>query len=287
MPQPLDARIASAMGDGARLATVNELVAEVAAAIADAQAEHDKLDVLSKDAAVAEEAAEQAADDAAKLARRIVRLGAKKEQLTRRAGELENSERRKRAEAEYAQALAARDQLVTDLKEHWPRIAGEIVTLLDRLEASDAECDRSNRVLYGREWLLSAEAVARACPGNFPGIIRLKDMKVPALSANTLAWPKPVIRFDHGEAHRQQRIQYERERADEAARWSRFFVEPPKGNQDVIPLKVRGGTTTVRRDQVVLVLSVEGVAEARAKGCTVTPAKDNESIGSPAAVAFI
>ena len=67
MSKPLDARIASAMGQGARIATVLALIEEVDAAISETRVEHDRLDALSKSATAAEDEADAAADDAANL----------------------------------------------------------------------------------------------------------------------------------------------------------------------------------------------------------------------------
>lgn len=196
MPQPLDDRIAAAMGEGARIATAADLIGEVASAIAAAQAEHDQMDAISKSATANEADADAAADAAVKLARKIVRLGAKREQLEGRQEELANSDRQMRLRTEHREIKARRDALATELADRWPKLTAEIVELLRRIEETDADCRRANRMGIGERRLISAEAIARNCPGSFYDnndmISRFGKVRLPSLTGRgmqQLAWP--------------------------------------------------------------------------------------------------
>jgi hypothetical protein len=116
MAKPLDQRIAAALGASARAATVSSLIDEVQDAMQACQAEHDRLDALSKSATAAEDEADDAADQVFKLSRKLVRLAAKRDQLQARHDELMTSERRERLAAKQrleAQNAQWRDCIVT------------------------------------------------------------------------------------------------------------------------------------------------------------------------------
>ncbi|MBV2147437.1 hypothetical protein KRZ98_03940 [Sphingobium sp. AS12] len=297
MAKPLDERIAAAMGDGARAATVAELIDEVSASVAISQAEHDRLDALSKSATASEAEADKAADDASKLSRKVVRLAAKRDQLQERYEDLLNSDRRRRAVEEHAAVNERRTKLVEDLRIDGPRIIGELVTLLDRIKSSEAECGALNKTrAYGLDWLDSAEAEARGCPATFcqpsgSQIPRLVNMKVPTFDASQtteLAWPVrdrtlALLQNMEQEARRQAHIK----RQEEAARWKRYVVTPPTNNTAMFTIARQGGDVGVYRDVQILTLSSEMAEAARAKGCGVRPAADNESIGMPASVSVL
>jgi hypothetical protein len=295
MAKPLDDRIAAAMGHGARAATIAELTAEVAATIAETQAEHERLDVLSKSATATEDEADAAADEAVKLARKVLRLTAKKQQLETRHEELLNSERRKNALAEYQRVKEARDDLCARLKDRWPKITDEIIGLLREIEANDAEIDRVNTNLYGSEWLASAEAVARGRQGFNTGsdrAIRLTKMKIPSLHGPgqaDLAWPAPAkhpLDVAH-QAERRQREAAAKQRMEEAAKWKRYVVTPPEGNSSLIPVETRNGQQTLRGMPAIFVMAPDQVEQAECRGCTARLAGPNESIGMPAGATFL
>ena len=297
MAKPLDERIAAAMGDGARAATVAGLIDEVSASVATSQAEHDRLDAISKSATASEAEADKAADDASKLARKVVRLAAKRDQLQERYEDLLNSDRRRRAVEEHAAVNERRMKLVTDLRIDGQRVIDELLTLLDRIKASDAECDALNKTrAYGLDWLDSAEAEARGCSATFrqqcgSQIPRLVNMKVPTFDASQtteLAWPvrdRTLARLQNmeQEARRQAHIK----RQEEIARWKRYVVTPPTNNTAMFTIAHQGGDAGVYRDLQILILSPEMAEAARAKGCQVRLAADNETIGLPTAVGVI
>lgn len=195
MPKPTDERIAAALAQGARIADIATLIADVEIEIALAGSNASRLEALSLAPETVEADADEAADRGIKERRRVARLQAKVETLRARIKEIEESNRsRAKREARDA-ALERRDKLAIDLKTRWPKITGEMVALFERIEASDAECEK-----HGID---SAEAIARNCHPNFvlPGlhqyIPRLGSLKVLfSLDASTSQaitygiWPK-------------------------------------------------------------------------------------------------
>lgn len=297
MAKPLDERIAAAMGEGARAATVSGLVDEVVAAIDAAQAEHDRLDAFSKSATASESEADKAADDASKLARKVIRLTAKRDQLQARHEELLNSDRRRRAIEEHAAAKDRREKLVVDLRTDGARIIGELVALVERIKASDDECAAINKAhSYGLEWLDTAEAEARGCSpifmrGGVSPIPRLVNMKIPTFDAtdtSELAWPRPdrpLARLQEMESATRRNAAAKREA--EAARWKRYLVEPPLKSATMVSVEHRTGKAGIYREPKILSLSPELAKAAQEKGCQVRLAADNESVGLPSAVGVI
>ncbi len=184
MAKPLDDRIAAALADNARAATVSDLISEIGERITATERERDRLTTISTALSTGEDAAEQAAADAAKLAARATRLAGKRSILEQRHAELLNSERRRRAAEFRAGTLAERDQLVSELRETWPQLVDQITGLLKRVVANDAAIERSNRDSAG-EQLVSAEAVVRGCNPMFmhrgEHVPRLTRMQIPAL----------------------------------------------------------------------------------------------------------
>ncbi len=184
MAKPLDDRIAAALADSARAATVADLISEIAERISATERERDRLTTISTALSTGEDAAEQAAADAAKLAARATRLAAKKGVLEQRHEDLLNSERRRRAADFHAATLAERDGLVTELRETWPALVDQITGLLQRVVDNDAAIERANRDRAG-EPLMSAEAIVRGCSPMFmhhgEWVPRLTRMAIPAL----------------------------------------------------------------------------------------------------------
>lgn len=283
MPKSTDDRLKAAMGQGARVTDVVALIEELGVEIAAAQAEHDLKDAASKSVTVAEDEADALADEVAKLARKIVRLGAKRDQLHTRHEELQNSERAKARRLEAEAITARRDALAADLKARWPALCNEIVGLLDRVTASDAECGKIN--------IESAEAVARGVGGTFydggQPLHRFTAMKLPSLSGRGLeemAWPihkNPFATMDQQVRDHALRLQKNREA--EANRWRRYLVTPPEGNNSSIPIETRQGQKVLRGSPQILVMAPSQVELAEGWGCIVKLAKDNETIGLPVA----
>ncbi len=259
------------MASKARATDIATLIGELAVEITTAQADHDRLDALSKSASATEDEAEAAGDQALKIARRMTRLAAKQEQLRARHAEILSSDRQERLRIERIAAIERRDKLAEDLCARWPVLAAEMFELLQRLEHSDAEMDSHREA--------SAEAIARGCPGNFyvdaSPVTRLLKARIPALSVEgggqLTVWPKPVgvpVWFEeYGRALKASR---ERVVAEEA-RWKECRVTAPNdGTRDLYPFKTRRGPSTVRRGTSVGAdMTDELIAAAQAEGLTV------------------
>lgn len=291
MAKPLDDRITAAMSAGARASTVADLITEVAELIESTQRDRDEFDRKSKSTLTSEADADAAADEVIRLERRVARLNAKKTELENRHAALMASERRRTRLAEYAEIKARRDQLVADLQARWPAVTAEIVSLLSRIEANDAEIEAFQKggAPSGCEWLASAEAVARDCPGNWyrPGgspILRFTKIKLPSLADPGIpAWPderaKIAARVAFVEEQRRVVIADKERREAEAARWKRFMITPPRDGGRP-RLAFRGGEADlVRKGEAWM--SEEQAEAARAKGCTVELLKPNETVGLP------
>ncbi|QTH20811.1 hypothetical protein HRJ34_21180 [Rhizorhabdus wittichii] len=296
MAKPLDDRILAAMGHGARAATVSDLINEVAAAIDVAQIEHDALDARSKSATSPEDEAEAAAEEAGRVARRLVRLQAKRQQLQGRYQELMDSERRKRHVEEYEAIRGRRDQLAADIKDRWPVLVGEIIDLIERIEASDAEIEASRRnVPSGCDWLESAESMARGCPANWylhggSPVLRFTKMKIPTFDGtDTLRpnlRPQREERMRMEEQERQRNRSYLAQKAAEEARFARYMVTPPdRQSGPAVSLATQhGAVDCIRRGE--LMMTVEQAAEAQAKGCNVEPLAAGQALSQPADAHF-
>lgn len=203
MAKSLDDRISAAMGNGARAATVQELIDELDTVISNDRDDRDVAQKRSISATVSEEVAEAAADDVARLDRRIIRMTGKREALATRLEELLTSERRRALEAEHTEARDERDKLAAELAEWWPQMQGAMIELLARLDASDKRCAQVNqRRAFGLPELASAEIEARGCTGMYfhPQLLGLnmasiKEIKFPHFHASewgadgALAWP--------------------------------------------------------------------------------------------------
>ncbi|MEI5687745.1 hypothetical protein [Sphingomonas kyungheensis] len=204
MPKPTDDRIAAALGHGARITDVNSLIADMRAEHAKASAEAIRLEALSVAVSTPEPEADAAADAASIELRRATRLAAKIEQLEARVRELEESNRSKAREAAFDRVRETRDKLAADLVEQWPDLSGKMVTLLERIKASDAEAEDVARQ-FGVSPMRSAESIARNCLDNFMlpqgygpvWIPRLTDSVIVNFAAATAEdveyrlWPKP------------------------------------------------------------------------------------------------
>lgn len=203
MAKSLDERIAAAMGNGARAATVKELIIELGNALESSEAERAAADARANSPTTTEPEAEAAADESIKLSRRIARLSAKRDALTARLDELLTSERRKTVEAEHEAAREERDLLASDLAEQAPLALGVLVDLLTRLKANDDRCAKVNQQrAFGLPQLDSAENIARGRTGlgyhpTMMGLAipSLKDLHIPRFHSRdwdaigSLAWP--------------------------------------------------------------------------------------------------
>lgn len=290
MPKPLDERIAAALAPGARAVTVADLIGEITVEIAATIAERNASDAASKSLETPEDEADAAADAVVKLERKAARLTAKREQLEARHTQLMNTERRKRAEAEHAEIIARRDDLVADLRTKWPRLVDEMIGLLRRIEASDAEIDafQKSGVPSGMKWLQSAESMARDVPANWVHangagqVARFTKIKIPAFDGRETAWPdvrpdrERAIRHDADE--RRQRLAAKQDREASLARFKRYEIAPPSGDSPLVAT-FHGPVNIVRHGEVRM--TAEQAESARAKGCTVELLDEGKTVGMP------
>ncbi|WP_066277143.1 hypothetical protein [Blastomonas sp. CCH1-A6] len=296
MAKPLDARIASALSQDARAATVADLIDELAAQIDATKAEHDRLDAISKSATASEDEAEAAADEVTKLARRMVRLEAKREQLRARHADLLASDRRKAATDRHTAAKARRDELVADLRREVPGLLDKLVEFLVRIEASEAECQGLGNPGYGLEMLESAEALARGCASHWRNgfgspITRLTQMRIPEFDASTGArnlWPvphNPMASVQQAEAAERQRRHLEQERR--LAETKTYRITPPEtpGFQAIV--ETQTGKKRVTSSSLIARMTPAQAGAARTAGLAVEPAPDGQTIGMPQSGAFL
>lgn len=296
MPKPIDERIAAALAPGARAVTVADLISEVASLIETAKAERAAADRKATAFNTPEAEADAAADAVVKADRRVARLTAAKEQLEARHAELMASERRKRQVAEHAAIKERRDALVADLREAWPRIEAEIVALLHRIEASDAEIAafQQGGSPAGLEWLGSAEALARDVPGNWQWpsggpIQRLTKIKLPTFDGKDSAWPDLRPERERATAlwaqQQAQLLAAKRQKEAHEARFKRYEIAPPTDKRDRHVDCYHGRVEVVRRGAIRM--DDAQVEAARARGFVVKPLADGKIIGGPSGVPTI
>lgn len=286
MAKPLNERLASARSTDR--VTITDLEALIAEAIVERDrqigaSEHHAAEAVNL--ALSDDDREDA-DRAASHCKRTAKA------FTLAIGELQtkleakrNAESRKAAEAAKAALIASRDDLAARLADRIPALFAELTDLLGEIEEMDER---------GGHALESAEAIARGVPANFyigpVPVTRLVSMKIPNFNGHSLAWPIDRMiahRAEIAELERQQRIRHKQAMVDEAARWSRFMVEAPRSGGTPVTITGKRGIQQMYRNTVELVMTAEGVEDARAKGCTVTALKDTESVGLPVAAAFL
>ncbi|MBU7587980.1 MAG: hypothetical protein KAF42_02065 [Sphingopyxis terrae] len=267
-------------------------VADLEALIADARVERDRLlasaeshDEDSINYALSDDDREEASRLASHYGRTARGLSNEIDMLAARLEDARDTDRQRARDAEREAALSERDALAARIKSEWPALEYAIVELLTAIEANDA---RLHSAAPGED---GAEAVARCVPGNFfrngVRLRRLKETKLPSFAEpNHLAWPKPV-RMDWGLANNTAARQaMQAERAAENARWSRYMVQAPTdGTQTII--ESRAGMIPMRLNVVEAVMTAEGVKDAEASGCIVTPLKPNETVGQPADMVIV
>lgn len=177
--------------------------AELAAAIAMAEAEHARLDAESTTARTEALDPLAGAAQAAKCRARSEdlrfeadRMAAKLELLRKRHDNALASEAAAAKLAEYEKAKAERDALAAELIEFYPPMVTQFVDLMTRIRASDRRLALVNREMSGgREILAPAEAHARRVPANFRGpmgaVLSIAETaRLPVFDESPyLAWP--------------------------------------------------------------------------------------------------
>lgn len=257
-------------------------ITDLEALIADATAERDRLvgsaehhDEESINYALSDDDREEASRLASHYQRTARGLSKEIEALTEKLTDKRNSEKQQAEEARIAAIVAKRDELAARLKDRLPPLLDELIGLLEEIETNDKEIAPLR--------LESAEAVARGVSGNFykdcAPIPRFLKLKIPEWGSNRLRWP--IDR--HAQAmvarEREQRAQMLARRAAEeaeAARWKRYVIDPPEGN-DRPTITTHRGREMVR-NRMERQLTAEGVEEARKAGCAVVELKPHERL---------
>lgn len=227
---------------------------------------------------------DEAAASAARAGRDVVALSAAIDALSAKLDAKRASASRKAREDERAAALAERDALAQIIATEWPEIEARIIELLSMVQNSDARM--KSLQIYEH----SAEAVARGlASGNSVSprvpVRRLTETKLPSFAdPHQLAWPRP--QRDWADLGRDDLLRQRRAMQAERARWKRYIVTPPRGNDASIEVLTRSGPINVLRSPVGVVMSEDAVKAAREAGCNVEVAGSKVSIGMPVAATF-
>lgn len=205
MAKPLSERVAAALASSARLADVRTLIVEVEAAGAAAAACADQAKKRSLDPELTAADARQARLEYEDHDHEIRRHERWRKQLEERRDDILADERFAKRRAEYEAAAAERDALATEIAERYPKIAAELLDLVDRIEASDRRCATVNGegTPRGMPFLVSAEAIARGSIKNFywpmhrggGPVMRLRAIAMPKLNEDGLI-RQPDLRWD-------------------------------------------------------------------------------------------
>jgi hypothetical protein len=137
----LEERIATALSEDIASAHVEALITETEAAIAaaDAAAEEERVKALdpiaSPDPAKARAAMQDAAFTCERLRNVLPRLHARLKQVVA-------AEYAAKWEPEYEQVKAVRDALAAEMREVYPRVTEQLVSLFQRMAECDRECSR-------------------------------------------------------------------------------------------------------------------------------------------------
>lgn len=266
--------------------------------IADAGAEHERLlalaakhDAESIDFALSDEDREEAAQLANHYQRTARGLANEIEALKKQLEEKRESDNRKAAEAEKQAAIDERDALAVEFMEFYRPFLKQGAALNARIEANAA------RMASLGVRAANAEAKARGLDamgriGVSVAELVLK-MKMPDLDGPGRIWPAPTANpmalANEHTARQIARMHDDQKR--ENARWSRYMVEPPKDGTRTFIETRRGmmpiGASGYRNTPVEAVMTAEGVKDAEANGCTVSPLAHNESVGLPPDVAVL
>jgi len=198
-PPPLEDRIADAFDEVMTAAALAALLREVQEASEAAKGESKAASALALDPRLRPADVADARQRMQDADFRSTRLDRAAQELAEVLDDAKSREKAQAAEIEYQAAKAERDQLVKEIGEEYPVLAEKIVTLLDRLAASNARLERVNPGRRGKEWLRSAEALARSAPENWEvdmtSSLRhlLRSVKLPHfkyVDHHGYAWPR-------------------------------------------------------------------------------------------------
>lgn len=187
MAKDLKARIHDALTGSLTRDDVSAVLSASRQALDKAETEVTHLQRASLDPLVAPDKADATRDAWERARFDRDRIAAAIVALEERVAELSRIDAEADKRSAYQVAKVERDALAADLRERYPALANELVSLLVRLQASDARLATINRALPdGEAWLGSAEAVARDCPVDFRHggslISRITAARLPSFS---------------------------------------------------------------------------------------------------------
>lgn len=196
MAQPLETRITAALRDSSRLKDVETTISDVTREIASTQKRCDQQTARSIDPALTTPQAREARNNAADLEHDVRRLNASLDLLKARHQAILDDESYARRVARYDAAEKERDDLVQIIRERYPLIVLELLDLVNRIVANDAECQAVNRDRpRDKPGLASSEVIGRDVPANFywangaGPVIRLENMTLPLPFTDACALP--------------------------------------------------------------------------------------------------
>jgi hypothetical protein len=200
MAQPLENRITAALRDSSRLKDVEATISDVGSEIGSARKALSQELARSVDPALTTPQARQARSTAADLEHDIRRLEVSLSLLGERRQAILDDESYAIRLKRYEAAESERDALVAWVRDRYSVIVLEIVDMVQRLHASDAECAAVNRDRpRDKPVLVGAEFLGRDLPpsgywpiekGGSPGT-RLDTMILPMPFSDEMAVPIP------------------------------------------------------------------------------------------------
>ena len=197
--QPLEQRIAAALGDsaGIKSAAISALYSEVAAAITSATSAADQARMQALDPRIDDPAAARARRDDSAF--QLERLQASLAPLQARYTELRKAERRSEWRQQYADVKGKRDAAAEQLQAIY-ELTEQLIEVLEQAQQIDQEVEIANRTAPAGEHdrLLSVECAARGVNGVGPNgaLSLMTDLKLPHWNAPGWAWPPPTPPID-------------------------------------------------------------------------------------------
>lgn len=186
MAQSLDNRINAALRSAARLKDVETVICDVKAEIAATTVKFDGETARSVDPSLTTPQAREARNNAADLEHDIRRLNASLSLLEEKRAKLIEDAKEAERRSEYDSAKAERDDLAALIRTRYPALALELVNIVQRIDASNAQVKAANYCLPDHaKPLIPAEDIARGHIGyswNSGGPIhKLGDIILPLL----------------------------------------------------------------------------------------------------------
>ena len=283
MAKPLNERIASAKGGRMTTGDLETVIAEAIAERERLAGSASHYAAESVNFALSDDDRDEAARFAERYTRTAVALDNEITELQAMLQRRHESENAAAAKAVTDAIVARRDEIAARFADRVPALIDELTGLLAEVVASDEEMARAK--LY----LPSAEAVARGVPGNFYNgpqpLGRFTQIKIPGWNTGQNAWPKaePHIMALSIETMERARERLRAEEKRENARWSRYHVQAPSNGVRTM-IETRKGWLPMDRNSLAAWMTAEGVKDAEANGCTVTPLEPDQTVGLPDAM---